>query len=65
VKNLRSPLFGNKKTMKPDLRTVRIRSPPSYQATVSTQQQCNQTEFIFSLGKEILREVLEENITCG
>jgi len=51
--------------MKPDLRTARARSLPSYQATVSTQQQCNQTEFIFSLGKEILREVLEENITCG
>ncbi|SVB07744.1 uncharacterized protein METZ01_LOCUS160598, partial [marine metagenome] len=65
VKNLRSPLFGNKKTMKPDLRTVRIRSLPSYQATVSTQQQCNQTEFILCLGKEILRGVLEENIACG
>ena len=51
--------------MKPDLRTVRIRSLPSYQATVSTQKQRNQTEFIFSLGKEILREVLEKNITCG
>jgi len=41
--------------MKPDLRTARTRSLPSYQATTSTQQQCNQTEFIFSLGKEILR----------
>jgi len=51
--------------MKPDLRTARARSLPSYQATTSTQQQCNQTEFIFSLGKEILRGVLEENITCG
>jgi len=51
--------------MKPDLRTVRTRSLPSYQPTVSTQQQCNQTEFSFSLGKKILREVWKENITCG
>jgi len=59
VKNLRSPLFGNKKTIKPELRTARIWSLPSYQAAVSTQQQCNQTEFILCLGKEILRVVLE------
>ena len=65
MKNLRSPLFENKKTIKPDPRTVRTRSLLSYQATVLTQQQCNQTKFIFSLGKEILGEVLEENITCG
>jgi len=65
MKNLRSSLFENKKTIKPDPRTVRTQSLLSYQATASTQQQCNQTEFIFSLRKEILREVLEENITCG
>jgi len=29
--------------MESGLRTARIRSPSSYQATVQTQQQCNQT----------------------
>jgi len=47
------------------LRTAKIWSLSSYQARVQTQQQCNQTEFIVSLRKEILRDVLEKNITCG
>ena len=54
-----------KNTTKPNLLGSKEPKLTILQTTVPTQQQCNQTEFIFSLEKEILREVLEENITCG